>query len=45
MCETSREFRGEYQLSFKPLDFDSHFKELMNYHINVTFPGLENGFF
>lgn len=45
MVEESREFRDEYQLSFRPPDFEDHLKELLNAHINVTFPGLDNGFF
>ncbi|CDW79004.1 kelch motif family protein [Stylonychia lemnae] len=45
VIEKSRDFRNEFQLSFKPIDFDSHLQELLNYHVNITFPGLENGFF
>eukprot|EP00347_Sterkiella_histriomuscorum_P023731 403333576 len=45
MVENSRDFDQEYQLSFKLPDFEDHLKELLNAHINVSFPGLDNGFF
>ena len=45
MCEAAREFRSECSISFKPLDFDADLKALLNAHVGVAFPGLEQGFF
>ena len=45
MCETSKEYRGEFQIQFKTLDFPNNFKEILNHHVQISFPGLENGFF
>lgn len=45
LCETSREFKADYSLSFKMEGFEDDLKEALNQHINVTFPHLGNGFF
>lgn len=46
MCERSREFRSEFSIGFRgSQDYEGNFRELMNHHVAVSFPGLENGFF
>lgn len=45
MIDSAKEFRSDYSITFKPLDFDNNLKELLNMHVGVNFPGLEHGFF
>lgn len=45
MCESSKEYQGEFQIQYKPAEFPNNFKELLNHHVQISFPGLENGFF
>ena len=45
LCESSREFKADYSLQFKMEGFDDDYKDVLNQHINVTFPFLGNGFF
>lgn len=45
MCETMKEYRGDFSLTFKTAEFPNNLKELLNFHVQVQFPGLEYGFF
>ena len=35
MCENSKEYKGEFQMTFKQVDFPHNFKELVNHHVQV----------
>ena len=46
MCENTKEYRGEFQLSInQKQDYPINLRELLNHHVQVSFPGLERGFF
>lgn len=45
MVTRALEFRSDYQIYFSENNFDEELKGLLNRHITVTFPGLEDGIF
>ena len=45
MILKAAEFKDEYQILFSAAGFDNDLRYTLNRHINVTFPGLEEGVF
>ena len=45
MCEKTREYKGDFAIQFRNVEFQSNLRSVLNHHINVQFPGLKSGFF
>lgn len=45
MVIRATEYKSEYEISFQSNNFENEFKDIINNHVSISYPGLENGVF